>query len=267
MFDIWLLAYLALGLLTGLLAGLFGIGGGAVMVPVLTVMFAAQGFAPEYVVHLALGTSMATIIPTSLSSLNAHHKHGAVLWSAVRGLAPGILLGTFAATFLAAILSPRPLAIFFCVFMSYVAAQMILNRKPSPSRQLPGALGLASVGAGIGSISALVAIGGGTMTVPFLTWCNVRLQTAIGTSAAVGLPIALAGATGYLINGWGTAGLPDHTLGFVYWPAVLAMAAASLFSAPLGAKLAHKLPVATLKKLFAALIIVLALQMLRTVIV
>jgi uncharacterized membrane protein YfcA len=104
------------------------------------------------------------------------------------------------------------------------------------------------------------------MTVPFLTWCNVRLQTAIGTSAAVGLPIALAGTTGYLLNGWGTAGLPDNTLGFVYWPAVLAMAAASLFSAPMGAKLAHKLPVATLKKLFAALIIVLALQMLRTVI-
>jgi uncharacterized membrane protein YfcA len=229
-------------------------------------MFAAQGFAPDYVVHLALGTSMATIIPTSLSSLRAHHKHGAVLWPAVRGLAPGILLGTFAATFLAAILSPRPLAIFFCIFMSYVAAQMILNRKPSPSRQLPGAIGLAAVGGGIGSISALVAIGGGTMTVPFLTWCNVRLQTAIGTSAAVGLPIALAGTTGYLINGWGTAGLPDNTLGFVYWPAVLAMAAASLFSAPLGAKLAHKLPVATLKKLFAALIIVLALQMLRTVI-
>jgi uncharacterized membrane protein YfcA len=125
---------------------------------------------------------------------------------------------------------------------------------------------LAAVGGGIGSISALVAIGGGTMTVPFLTWCNVRLQTAIGTSAAVGLPIALAGTTGYLLNGWGTAGLPDNTLGFVYWPAVLAMAAASLFSAPMGAKLAHKLPVATLKKLFAALIIVLALQMLRTVI-
>jgi uncharacterized membrane protein YfcA len=266
MLDLWLIAYLALGLVTGLLAGLFGIGGGAVMVPVLTVMFAAQGFAPDYVVHLALGTSMATIIPTSLSSLNAHHKHGAVLWLAVRGLAPGILLGTFAATFLAAMLSPRPLAIFFCIFMSYVAAQMILNRKPSPSRQLPGAIGLASVGAGIGSISALVAIGGGTMTVPFLTWCNVRLQTAIGTSAAVGLPIALAGATGYLINGWSAPDLPANTLGFIYWPAVLAMAAASLFSAPMGAKLAHKLPVATLKKLFAALIIVLALQMLRTVI-
>lgn len=266
MMDLWLLAYIALGVVTGFLAGLFGIGGGAVMVPVLTVMFAAQGFAPDYVVHLALGTSMATIIPTSVSSLRAHHKHNAVLWPAVRGLAPGILLGTFAATFLAAVLSPRPLAIFFCIFMTYVAVQMILNRKPSPSRQLPGLIGLSTVGAGIGGVSALVAIGGGTMTVPFLTWCNVRLQTAIGTSAAVGLPIALAGATGYLLNGWGTSGLPDNTLGFIYWPAVLAMAAASLFSAPVGARLAHKLPVATLKKLFAALIIVLALQMLRTVI-
>lgn len=267
MLDLWLIAYLLLGVVTGFLAGLFGIGGGAVMVPVLTVIFAAQGFAPDYVVHLALGTSMATIIPTSSSSLRAHHKHGAVLWPAVRGLAPGILLGTFAATFLAAVLSPRLLAIFFCLFMTYVAAQMILDRKPAPSRQLPGLPVLSSVGAGIGGISALVAIGGGTMTVPFLTWCNVRLQTAIGTSAAVGLPIAFAGASGYLLNGWNISGLPDHTLGFIYWPAVLAMAAASLFSASAGAKLAHKLPVGTLKKLFAALIVLLALQMLRTVMV
>lgn len=265
MLDIWILAYLLLGIVTGFLAGLFGIGGGAVMVPALTVMFAAQGFAPDYVVHLALGTSMATIIPTSLSSLRAHHRHGAVLWPAVRALAPGILLGTFAATFLASGLSPRPLAIFFCLFMSYVAAQMILNRKPSPSRQLPGPVGMSAVGGGIGAVSALVAIGGGTLTVPFLSWCNVRLQTAIGTSAAVGLPIALAGASGYLINGWGTPGLPANSLGFIYWPAVIAMAAASLFSAPIGARLAHRLPVAALKKLFAALIILLALQMLRTV--
>lgn len=265
MLELWLVLYLGLGILTGFLAGLFGIGGGAVMVPVLTVLFATQGFAPDYVVHLALGTSMAAIVPTSIASLRAHHTHNAVLWSAVRALAPGILLGTFAATFLAAYLSPQPLAIFFCLFMTYVAAQMILNRKPSPSRQLPGPVGMASVGAGIGGVSALVAIGGGTMTVPFLAWCNVRLQTAIGTSAAVGLPIALAGSLGYILNGWGTADLPAYTLGFVYWPAVLAMAAASLFSAPAGARLAHRLPVGTLKKLFAALVILLALQMLRTV--
>jgi uncharacterized membrane protein YfcA len=264
--DVFLLLYVVLGVVTGFLAGLFGIGGGAVMVPVLTVLFAAQGFSAEYLVHLALGTSMATIIPTSIASLRTHHQHGAVLWPAVRGLAPGILLGTFGATFLAAYLSPRPLAIIFCVFMTYVAAQMILNRKPSPARQLPGLLGLSSVGAGIGSISALVAIGGGTMTVPFLSWCNVRLQSAIGTSAAVGLPIAVAGSMGYVLNGWGLGGLPELTAGFVYWPAVLAMAAATLITAPLGAKMAHRLPVATLRKLFAALIILLALQMLRTVI-
>ena len=264
--DVFLLFYVLLGVVTGFLAGLFGIGGGAVMVPVLTVLFAAQGFAAEYLVHLALGTSMATIIPTSIASLRTHHQHAAVLWPAVRGLAPGILLGTFGATFLAAYLSPRPLAIIFCVFMTYVAAQMILNRKPSPARQLPGLFGLSCVGAGIGSISALVAIGGGTMTVPFLSWCNVRLQSAIGTSAAVGLPIAVAGSMGYMLNGWGLGGLPELTAGFVYWPAVLAMAAATLITAPLGAKMAHRLPVATLKKLFAALIMLLALQMLRTVI-
>ncbi len=263
--EVWLICYVILGAVTGLLAGLFGIGGGAVMVPVLAVLFAARGFPSDYVVHLALGTSMAAIVPTSIASLYAHNRHNAVLWLAVRGLAPGILLGTFAATFLAAYLPPGPLAIFFCIFMSYVAAQMILNRKPSPSRQLPGLVGLSGVGAGIGGVSALVAIGGGTMTVPFLAWCNVRLQTAIGTSAAVGLPIALAGSTGYILNGWGTAGLPAHTLGFVYWPAVLAMAAASLFFAPLGAKLAHRLPVPILRKLFAGLVILLALQMLRTV--
>lgn len=262
---IWLASYLLLGLVTGFLAGLFGIGGGAVMVPVLTVMFVAQGFAPEYVVHLALGTSMAAIVPTAVASMRAHHRHGAVLWPAVRGLVPGIVVGTFAATFVAAWLSPQPLAIFFCLFMTYVALQMILNRKPDPARDLPGVAGLSVVGGGIGGVSALVAIGGGTMTVPFLVWCNVRLQTAIGTSAAAGLPIALAGSMGYVLNGWGVANLPAYTLGFVYWPAVVAMAVVSFFSAPLGARLAHRLPVATLKKLFAALVILLALQMLRTV--
>lgn len=254
-----------LGAVTGVLAGLFGIGGGAVMVPVLTVLFASQGLAPDYVVHLALGTSMATIIPTSIASMRTHHQHGAVLWSAVRGLAPGIVVGTFGATFLAALMSPQPLAIIFCIFMFYVAVQMILNRRPSPSRQLPGVVPMAGAGGVIGGISALVAIGGGTLTVPFLTWCNVRIQAAIGTSAAVGLPIALSGSIGYVLNGWGLAGLPDKAFGFVYWPAMLMMAAASLLTAPLGARLAHRLPVSVLKKMFAALVLLLAAQMLRTV--
>jgi len=179
-------------------------------------------------------------------------------------IAPGILLGTFAGTFLASYLSAKLLAIFFSCFMAFVALQMVWDRKPTPSRKIPSAFVLTGVGSGIGGVSALVAIGGGTLTVPFLTWCNVALPVAIGTSAAVGLPIAVAGALDYAVNGWSVAGLPVHTLGFVYWPAVLAMAAASFLTAPLGAKLAHTLPIPLLKKCFAALLMGLSLQMLFT---
>jgi uncharacterized membrane protein YfcA len=229
-------------------------------------LFVAQGFPPEHLVHMALATSMAAIVPTSLASLRAHHSHGAVLWPVVVRMAPGILLGTFAATFLASLLPATPLAIFFSIFMGFVALQLFIDRKPKPSRQLPGTAGLTGTGAGIGAISALVAIGGGSLTVPFLAWCNVAVPVAIGTSAAVGLPIALAGTIGYLTNGWQAPGLPAYTLGFIYWPAVLSIAALSLITAPLGARLAHRLPVKILKKLFGVLSLLLALQMLRTVI-
>lgn len=258
----WILAYLALGAVTGIFAGLFGIGGGGIMVPVLTLLFVAKGFPVEHIVHLALGTSMAAIVPTALASLGAHHQHDAVFWPAVRSLVPGILIGTFAATFFATYLPAEALAIFFVCFMAFMAVQFIRDRKPKPARQLPGAPMLSAVGAGIGSISALVAIGGGTLTVPFLVWCNLSLPTAIGTSAAVGLPIALTGAMGYLINGWSIAGLPAHTWGFIYWPAVIIMALMSSVTAPVGAKLAHRLSLPLLKKLFALLLVGLALQML-----
>ena len=263
----FLLSLLLLGAATGLFAGLFGIGGGGIMVPILTLLFMAQGFPEQHLVHLALGTSMAAIVPTALASVRAHHARGAVLWPVVIKIAPGILCGTFAATFLASDLSAKPLALFFSCFMTFVALQLMIDRKPQAVRQLPGAVSLSAVGVGIGSISALVAIGGGTLTVPFLTWCNVRLQTAIGTSAAVGFPIALAGATGYLVNGWSVDNLPVYTLGFIYWPAVIAMASMSFITAPVGARLAHRLPVALLKKLFALLLIGLSLQMLYSLFV
>lgn len=264
--DIHLIvALLALGAFTGFFAGLFGIGGGGIMVPVLTLLFAQYQFPTEHLVHIALATSMAAIVPTAIASLRTHHQHQAVLWSVVIKITPGILIGTFAATFLASYLSAKFLAIFFSCFMAFVALQMALNRKPQPSRQLPAAPTMCAVGSGIGAISALVAIGGGTLTVPFLVWCNVALPVAIGTSAAVGLPIALAGASGYAINGWRAAALPDYTLGYIFWPAVLAMAAMSFITAPLGAKLAHRLPIALLKKLFSLLLIGLSVQMLVTV--
>ena len=261
----WLAAYLLLGAFVGFFAGLLGVGGGGIMVPVLTTMFAAQGFPPEHMVHLALGTSMAAIVLTSVSSLRAHHAHGAVRWDIVKGVAPGVLFGTFAGTFIASSAPTRPLAIFFGCFMAYVSLQMILNVKPKPSRELPGKVGLAGVGTGIGVVSALVAIGGGSLSVPFMTWCNVKMQNAIGTSAAIGLPIALAGALGYLINGWAVDGLPSWTLGYVFVPALVAVSAVSMFTAPLGAKLAHRLPVATLKKIFAGVLILLSAKMLHTV--
>ncbi len=261
----WLAAYLALGAFVGFFAGLLGVGGGAIMVPMLTTFFAAQGFPKEHLVHLALGTSMAGIVITSISSLRAHHAHGAVRWDIVKGVAPGVLAGTFAGTFVAARAPTTPLAVFFACFTAYVAVQMVLNVKPKPTRELPGMGGLMAVGAGIGGISSLVAIGGGSLSVPFMTWCNVKVHNAIGTSAAIGLPIAVAGALGYLINGWAAQGLPDWSVGFVYLPALVLISLLSSFTAPVGARLAHRLPVATLKKIFAAVLVVLSAKMLHTV--
>ncbi len=264
--DIYFLfSFLALGAFTGIFAGLFGIGGGGIMVPILTYIFMQLSFPPEHLVHMALATSMAAIVPTAIASLRAHHLRGAVLWQLVLKITPGILLGTFAGTFLAAYLSAKPLAIFFSCFMAIIAIQLLSNAKPKPSRQLPNAVATCIVGSGIGGVSALVAIGGGSMTVPFLMWCNVALPVAIGTAAAVGLPIAFSGAVGYLINGWSVPNLPEYTLGFIYYPAVIAMASASFFTAPVGAKLAHSLPIPLLKKLFALLQISLSIQMLYTV--
>jgi uncharacterized membrane protein YfcA len=255
-FDLWWFAYLALGAFVGFFAGLLGVGGGGIMVPMLTTLFLAQGFPLENVVHMALGTSMAAIVLTSIASLRAHHAHGAVRWEIVRSITPGILLGTFGATFLASRASTAGLAIFFAVFMAYVSLQMLANIKPKPSRELPGPLGLSAVGVGIGGVSALVAIGGGSLSVPFM------MQNAIGTSAAIGLPIALAGTLGYLINGWGAEGLPAFTLGYVYLPALVLVAGVSMWTAPVGARLAHRLPVATLKKIFAGVLMALCVKML-----
>lgn len=258
----WLPVWLVLGAVTGVFAGLMGVGGGGILVPMLTTLFTMQGFPPDVLVHMALGTSMATIVFTSLSSLRAHHAHGAVDWKIVRTIIASILLATFATTFFAANVPARPLSIFFACFMAYVSWQMIQNRPPKPGRVLPGAAGLSAVGAAIGAVSALVAIGGGSLVVPFLIWCNVRAQTAIGTSAAIGLPIAFAGSVGYLINGWSDSNMPPGSLGFIYLPALFSISLASMLTAPLGARLAHRLPVAVLKKVFAVVLLLLSAKML-----
>jgi uncharacterized protein len=257
----WLL-YLALGALAGVLAGLLGVGGGLVVVPILTFIFTAQQMPAPFILHLALGTSLASIMFTSISSMHAHHNKGAVNWQIFRRVTPGILLGTLLGSWVAAQLSTRFLNCFFVLFLFYVAIQMLLDIKPKPSRQLPGAGGMFGAGSVIGGVSSMVGIGGGSMSVPFLVWCNVSLHNAIGTSAAIGFPIALAGAVGYVANGLGVMALPTYSLGFVYLPALLGISAVSIFTAPFGARLAHSLPVPLLKKFFAFLLVVMGTKML-----
>lgn len=261
--NTWWLAYMALGAGAGFFAGLMGVGGGTVLVPILAMLFAAQHFPPQHVLHLALGTSMAVIVFTSISSMRAHHSHGAVLWPVVLTITPGILFGTLMGSVLASHIPTRPLALFFALFVLCVAVQMMLNIKPHPGRELPGKAGMFAVGSGIGTLSALVAIGGGALTVPFMTWCNVQVHKAIGTAAAIGFPIAVGGAIGYILNGWGKAGLPEGSLGFVHLPATAWVATVSVLFAPLGARTAHRLPVASLKRIFAAVLVVLAAKMAR----
>lgn len=259
--TIWWLAYIALGAFAGFFAGLLGIGGGSLMVPVLVMLFTAQAFPVGEVMHLALGTSMATIFFTSISSVRTHHAHGAVLWPIVLRITPGIIAGTLIGTHVASLVPTKALALIFTLFICYVSVQMIINLKPQPHRELPGALATGAVGAGIGFISCLVAIGGGVLSVPFMTRCNVKMQNAIGTSAAIGFPIALGGALGYIWNGWSVSGLPSGSMGFVYIPAVVGVAAVSMLTAPIGARLTHQLPVKTLKRVFAGILLALAGKM------
>ena len=258
----WWWAYLAIGLSVGVLAGLFGIGGGMIMVPMLVFVFTAKGFPAEHMMHLSLATSMATIVFTSLSSVGAHHRHGAVDWRVARAMAPGIVAGALAATLVAGFVPTRPLAVFFAVFMLYASLQMFFEVKPKPSRQLPGATGLFGVGAGIGALSSVLAAGGAFLSIPFLVRCNVPLKRAIGTAAANGFPIAAAGTIGYIHNGLRVEGLPDGSLGFVYLPALAIVVAASMPLAPLGAKLAHRLPVKRLRIVLALMLLAIAVRML-----
>jgi len=261
----WILSYLLLGSFVGFMAGLLGIGGGGIMVPILTTMFLIQGIPVENVVHLALGTSMASIVMTSISSLRAHNSKQGVIWDVVKKMVLGIIFGTFLATFVASYLSSVYLAVFFAIFMAYVSVQMFLNKKQKQNRELAGTISLSVAGLGIGTISALVAIGGGSLTVPYLLWQNIEIKKAIGTSAAIGLPISIAGTLGYIINGWSISSPDNYTFGFVHLPAVLFISVASFITAPYGVKLVHMLPVSIIKKIFAILLIILSIKMLSSI--
>jgi uncharacterized membrane protein YfcA len=253
----------ALGLGTGFLAGLLGIGGGMLMVPFITIIMGHRGVSSDLSVKMAIATSMATIIFTSVSSVRAHHKRGAVRWDIVQRLAPGIVIGSLAGSLgVFALLKGTALAIFFALFVGFSATQMFLDRKPQPTRQMPGTGGQLAAGGAIGFISGLVGAGGGFISVPFMAWCNISIHNAVATSAALGFPIAVANVLGYAISGQSVQGLPDGSFGYIWLPALAVIAVCSVFTAPLGAKAAHNLPVKKLKRVFASILYLLAAYML-----
>ncbi|WP_219592594.1 sulfite exporter TauE/SafE family protein [Aeromonas salmonicida] len=249
------MGYLLLGAFAGMLAGLFGIGGGLIIVPVLVVSFRAMGFEPDIITHLALGTSLPTMIFTGFSSLRAHQEAGAVDWVMIRRLGVGMLIGAWLGGMTANQLSAGTLNVIIGCFAWAMALQMGLNLRPKAERHLPGPMGTGIAGTLIGWMSALFGIGGGSLTVPYLCWNSVPMRNAIAASAACSMPIALAGSLSYLYAGWGHADLPEWSVGFIYLPALLGIVLTSTQFARVGARLAHRLSPKRLKQAFALLML------------
>ncbi len=247
-----------MGICAGFLAGLLGIGGGMIMVPFMTIILEAKGFPADYVVKMAVATSLATICFTSLSSVRAHHKRGAVLWPVARVLAPGILVGSLVGAQIAVALPTQILSVVFSLFIAFSATQMFLDRKPKPTRTLPGTAGMFGMGSVIGLLSSVVGAGGAFVSVPFMTWCNIKIHQAVATSAALGFPIALAGTLGYILAGRAMPDMPPGAFGYVYVPGLVVIAIASISTAPLGARTAHSMDIRPLKRAFAVVLYMLA---------
>ncbi len=261
MFE-WWWAYLAVGAAVGFVAGLLGVGGGAMIVAVLAFIFAAKQFVPAVIVHLALGTAMATIMFTSVSSVLAHHGHGAVDWPTVRRMSPGIVIGSAGGALLSGQLDVRPLTLVFTLLIYALAAQMLLGAKPKPGAASDSALNANIAAAVMGMIASLTATGGAAMVVGYLVKRGMVIHRAIGSAAAIGWPLSVAGTVGYIAAGWGHTGLPPYAAGYVYLPALAVIVISSMLFAPIGARFAHRSPAALLKKLFALMLFALATKML-----
>jgi uncharacterized membrane protein YfcA len=253
---------LLLGGVVGFLAGLLGVGGGMMMVPFVTFMLSRRGVEPALAVKMAIATSMATIVFTSISSLRAHHAHGAVRWPIVRAMSPGIVAGGLLAGGGAfALIKGAWLALAFALFVGYSATRMLIKRSAVATRALPSAWSQSAVGVGIGFLSALVGAGGAFMSVPFMTRCGVPIHNAVATSAAIGLPIALASTAGYIVGGWHLAAAVPGALGYVVLPMLALISLASIGTAPLGARVAHAIDIGRLTVVFATLLYALAAYM------
>lgn len=255
------IAFVAVGAVAGLLAGLLGIGGGMVMVPALIFMLPAFGVGGAILTQVAVGTSLACISVISINSARSHHARRAVDWPVFGRLAPGLVVGAVVGALMADVIPSIALQRFIGVCALLVAAKMAIGRNPQANRDLPGARGLAAIGAGIGGLSSLIGIGGGSLTVPFLAWCNQPMVRSVGTSAACGIPIAWAGVVGYLLVGWGESDGAAMTVGYIHVPAVAGIVAGSLLLTPVGAALAHRLPATALKRVFAVLLLLVGLKL------
>ena len=257
-----MLQYCLLGIGAGVIAGLLGVGGGIIVVPAAYFLFRWQGFAEESLMHMAIGTSLANIVFTAISSSYAHHKKSAVDWALIQQLLPGIIIGAILGASLAAQIKSDQLRIAFGVFEILVALQIWFKLTPSGQVRFPGQPWSTLMGLLIGSVSTLLGIGGGTLVVPLLLWCSIDIRKAVGTSSACGFPIALTGALAFLWLGWEVPGLPEHSLGYIYLPAVLGITFSSMIFAPLGARIAHSIPQDQLKKLFALTIFLVGIKIL-----
>ncbi len=256
------LLYLLCGVLTGFLAGLLGIGGGSVLVPCLFYLLPLAGIAAVNIMHFAVGTSMAVIVFTSISSLWVHQKRGGILWGLLKFMAPAIILGTVIGALLASFLPGYALKRAFGIFMFYVSLRMLLNWGTSVAREFPKPSAIVVCSLGMGAICSLLGIGGGALVVPFLNRYAVPMRRVVATSAFCGLPIALAGSLSYVIMGWQATQSTPHALGYVYLPAFIGFTLGSISSAPVGARLAHRLPTHALRRIFAIFLLIVGLDML-----
>jgi uncharacterized membrane protein YfcA len=262
--SLWWLGYPALGAFAGFLAGLFGVGGGLAIVPILYILFAAQGFPQDHLMHLALGTAAASIIFTSITSMREHHKLGNIDWPIVRIMAPGLVLGAALGSGFAAQLPTRPLVLIFTAIVLYAAGQMIIGFKPHAARQMPGTAAQFVFGIAVGAVGALVAASGGFLSIPFMVWHNVPMKRAIGTSSGIGVPIAIVGAITYLASGMDAFGLPAFSVGYVNLPALIGVASCTMLFAPLGARVANRLEVNKLKRVYGVYLLLIAVKMLHS---
>lgn len=255
------LLYLVTGAFAGLAAGLFGVGGGLIIVPVLFYIFSIQGYEQQHLMHMAVATSLASIVFTSTSSTLAHHKKHAVLWPVVFILTPGIIIGAWFGGIFASALDTKILTSIFAIFELFVAANLLLQKQPEQHQTNIKTIAATTGGTLIGFVSAIVGVGGGTMTVPFLHWFNISMHKAVATSAACGFPIALIATLSYVYSGWGFQPANTATLGYIQLYALIVIATSSFIFAPLGAKLAHSFSEKKLRYSFAFALLLLSATM------